>query len=121
VGRILISVLAWKADVRLPGNGNSNYHGARPVHLIITMIKCIRNSRLYVSNSLSLVFEARSAYDVACGATKPHRRADQFSSGQNRGTSHIRNRPTLGHYSSPLPRDLLCPKAAALNICFRGN
>ena len=28
-----------KVDVRLPGKGNSNYHGARPVHLIITMIK----------------------------------------------------------------------------------
>ena len=26
-------------DVRLPGKGNSNSHGARPVHLIITMIK----------------------------------------------------------------------------------
>jgi len=28
-----------KVDVRLPGKGNSNSHGARPVHLIITMIK----------------------------------------------------------------------------------
>jgi len=25
-------------DVRLPGRGNSNSHGARPVHLIITII-----------------------------------------------------------------------------------
>jgi len=31
-----------KVDVRLPGKGNSNPHGARPVHLIITMIKWIR-------------------------------------------------------------------------------
>jgi len=31
-----------KADVRLPGKGNSNTHGARPVHLIITMMKWIR-------------------------------------------------------------------------------
>ena len=30
-----------KVDVRLPGKGNSNPHGARPVHLIITMIKWI--------------------------------------------------------------------------------
>jgi len=30
---------ARKVDVRLPGKGNSNSHGARPVHLIITMIK----------------------------------------------------------------------------------
>jgi len=27
-----------KVDVRLPGKGNSNSHGARPVYLIITMI-----------------------------------------------------------------------------------
>jgi len=32
---------------------NSNSHGARPVHLIITMIKCIRTSRLAIKNSLS--------------------------------------------------------------------
>ena len=31
-----------KVNVRLPGKGNSNSHGARPVHLIITMIKWIR-------------------------------------------------------------------------------
>jgi len=30
------------------------YHGARPVHLIITMIKWIRTSRLSIKNSLSL-------------------------------------------------------------------
>jgi hypothetical protein len=28
-----------KADVRLPGKGIAHFHGARPVHLIITMIK----------------------------------------------------------------------------------
>ena len=38
-----------KVDVRLPGKGNSNSHGARPVHLIITMIKRIRTSRLSIS------------------------------------------------------------------------
>ena len=31
--------------VRLPGKGNSNSHGARPVHLIITVIKWIRTSQ----------------------------------------------------------------------------
>ena len=41
-------------DVRLPGKGNSHSHGARPVHLIITMIKWIRTSRLSVKNSLSV-------------------------------------------------------------------
>ena len=43
-----------KVDVRLPGKGNSNSHGARPVHLIITMIKWIRTSRLSIKNSLYL-------------------------------------------------------------------
>jgi len=38
-----------KVDVRLPGIHN----GARPVHLIITMIKWIRTSRLSIKNSLS--------------------------------------------------------------------
>ena len=33
---------------------NSNSHGARPVHLIITMIKWIRTSRLSIKNALSL-------------------------------------------------------------------
>jgi len=42
-----------KVDVRLPGKGNSNSHGARPVHLIITMIKWIQTSRLSIQNSLS--------------------------------------------------------------------
>ena len=27
-----------RVDIRLPGKGNSNSHGARPVRLIITMI-----------------------------------------------------------------------------------
>ena len=31
-----------KVDVRLPGKGNSTPHGARPVHLIVTMIKWIQ-------------------------------------------------------------------------------
>ena len=41
-----------KVDVRLPGKGNPNSHGARPVHLIITIVKCIRTSRLSIKNSL---------------------------------------------------------------------
>ena len=34
------------------GSENSNSHGARPVHLIITMIKWIWTSRLSIKNSL---------------------------------------------------------------------
>ena len=37
----------------LPRKGNSNFHGARPVHLIITMIKWIRTSRLSIKKTLS--------------------------------------------------------------------
>ena len=33
-------------DVRLPGQGNSNLHGARLVHLIITMMRWFRTRRL---------------------------------------------------------------------------
>ena len=44
----------WKVELRLPGKGDSNSHGARLVHLIITMITWIRTSRLSINNSLSL-------------------------------------------------------------------
>jgi len=37
-----------KVDLRLPGKGN----GARPIHLIITVIQWIRTSRLSIKNSL---------------------------------------------------------------------
>ena len=40
-------------DVTAHAKGNSNFHGARPVHLIITMIKWIRTRRLSIKNSLS--------------------------------------------------------------------
>ena len=40
-------------DVRLPRKRNSSPLGARLVHLIITMIKCIRTSRMSIKNSPS--------------------------------------------------------------------
>ena len=49
----LLAPPARKVDVRLPVKGNSNTHGARPVHLIITMIKWIRTSRLSIKNTHS--------------------------------------------------------------------
>jgi len=55
--------LTRKVDIRLPGTGNSNSHGARPVHQIIAMIKWIRTSRLSIKNSLSL----RVTWDGAGG------------------------------------------------------
>ena len=36
---------------RLPGKGNPNVHGARPVHLINTMIKWIRTSSLSIKTA----------------------------------------------------------------------
>ena len=44
-----------KVGVRLPGKGNSNSHGARPVHLVIWMIEWIQTSRLSMNNSLYLL------------------------------------------------------------------
>jgi len=41
-----------KVNSRLPGKGNSNSLGARPVYIIITMMKWIRTSRLSIKNSL---------------------------------------------------------------------
>ena len=41
-----------KVNTRPPGKGNSNCHGARPVHLIITMIQWIRTSSLSIKKSL---------------------------------------------------------------------
>jgi hypothetical protein len=42
-----------KVNVKLPGERNSNSHGARPVHQIITIIKWIRTSGLSIKKSLS--------------------------------------------------------------------
>jgi len=50
----LVPVKPRKADIRLPGKGNSNSHDARPVHQIISLTKWIRTSRLSIKNSLSL-------------------------------------------------------------------
>ena len=48
-------IRARKVDVRPPGKEYSNSHCARPVHLIITMIKWIRTSRLPTKNSQSFI------------------------------------------------------------------
>ena len=43
-----------KADIRLARKGDLNSRDARPVHLIISMIKWIRTSGSSIKNSLSL-------------------------------------------------------------------
>ena len=48
----LLKSFTRKVDTRLPGKRNLNSHGARPVHLIIAMIKWIQTSRLPIKNSL---------------------------------------------------------------------
>ena len=58
-----------KVDVRLPGKGNSNSHGARPVHLIITMIKWIRTSGLSMKNSLLREGHCETIAVPACPCT----------------------------------------------------
>ena len=55
----------FQVDVRLPGKGTPNPHGARPVHLIITMIKWVHTSGLSIKNSLAL--QGKTAKDVAAG------------------------------------------------------
>ena len=52
LGSPLCGSLPRKVNVRLPEKGNLNSHGARPVHLIITMIKWIWTSRLSIKKSL---------------------------------------------------------------------
>ena len=58
--------LARKVDARLPGKGNSNSQGARPVHQMISMTKWMRTSRLSTKNSLVTGYgwgkKARSKY-----------------------------------------------------------
>ena len=64
---------AWldsKAEKRLPGKGNSKSHGARPVCLIITMMKWIRTSRLSIEFSLYVV-RVRGERDLATASTHP--------------------------------------------------
>ena len=46
--------LLRKVHIRLPGKGDSNFHGARPVHLIIAVIKWIRTRMLSIHKSLSM-------------------------------------------------------------------
>ena len=67
----LFGTITRKVDVRLPGKGNSNSHGARPVHLIITMIKWIRTTRLSIKKSLSAPSSSRGGAEEG-GATTFH-------------------------------------------------
>ena len=54
IARDAAAIGAFTSQVWLPGKENSNSHGARPVHLIITMLQWIRTSGLSIKNSLSV-------------------------------------------------------------------
>jgi hypothetical protein len=54
----LSNVFFQKVDIRLPGNGISSSHGARPGHQIIAVIKWIRTSRLFIKEFEPLGFRA---------------------------------------------------------------
>ena len=56
-----------KVDVKLPGKGNSNSHGARPVHQIVSLMMWIWTSRLSTKNSLSSPNCHRSCIKVDMG------------------------------------------------------
>ena len=72
-GFLACLVFPRKADVRLPWQGNSNSHGARPVHPIITVINWIQTSRLSRTKSLALVFHL-----ISCSTSKPRMRLTPF-------------------------------------------
>ena len=76
-----------KVDVRLSGKGNSNSHGAWPVHLIISMIKWIRASRLSIKNSLYRRWTGLQSY--RSGTTWGSRTRSRSAA---RGTSSSRSR-----------------------------
>ena len=65
----VIAPLPRKVDVRLPGKENSNSHGARPVHQIISMIKWIRTSRKSIKTSFPL---APLRVPYRCRAKREH-------------------------------------------------
>ena len=61
-------LLARRVDVRLSEKGNSNSYGARPVHLVILMMKWIWTSRVSIKNSPSLSpYEAQAFTKVKPG------------------------------------------------------
>ena len=84
-----------KVDVRIYEKGSSNFHGARPLHLTISMITWTRTSRLSIR---------------AGGALPPSHRTDPadvvfvdhfLRLGVYRGTSLIRNTPPpLDHHGT---------------------
>ena len=77
--QVALHLPSRKVDVKLPGKGNSNSHGARPVQLIITMIKWIRTSGLLIKNSLSarpLILELSALNMVVVGQVEAPKKVE---------------------------------------------
>ena len=86
--------VASKVDTRLPEKGNSNPHGARPVHMIITMIEWIRTSRLstkkYVFPRDGTSPSEIAALDVARPGTNPTFGETEFGRSRLKRTNRLR-------------------------------
>ena len=88
-------IYSRKVDIRLPGKAKSNSHGARLVHLIITMIKWNRTSRLSINNYLSLALSnVRGDLDSRVG-----RRCDEATVVQGIFSAGIWSSSEEGSYS----------------------
>ena len=89
-----IECTTGRAEARIPEKVNSSSHSARPVHVIIMMIKLIWTSRLSMKNSLSMQ-----------GQNSPHRIASTLATparivGQTVRTVSGRTRLRRDHKSS---------------------
>ena len=92
--RFKLFALPSKVDVSSPGKGNSNFHGSRLVHQIVSMMKWTRSSRLSIQNSLPFL----------CAWKRTEEDSEvRNSHGDYRGTSLIGNshphRITMGPYA----------------------
>ena len=83
--------LPRKVDIRLPGKGDSNSHGARPVH---QKHRWTRTNRLSIKISLSLPIDPRYPEPTLARSRR------------YRGTSLIRKCTPLGPYCRLMPRVL---------------
>ena len=100
-----------KVDVRLPGKGNSNSHGARPVHLLIPMIKWIRTSRLSIMNSLSRTLASSERFPASFQESSQSRALGSPRSSAARGAGkHVEahDLQSLDALSAALPGVGLC-------------
>ena len=81
-----------KVDIRQPGKGDSNSHGARQIHQLISKIKWVRTSRLTMENSLYRIGWCAGAIFSAA-----HLGTQLFSTVfyVNRGATFILRRSTL--------------------------